>query len=267
MQEAGTDIPIFHAIEDAQDKVRIIPVVNQRQAEKTHIRGVCRLIAIAESKTFSYLQKKYHNRQQLMLACASLYSPEELINDVMISVVKDYVSQSVPYDKKAYESVLQDVKENIVPESNRVLDQLVHTLKLRNSCLADAKALGKNFKSAYEDIKQQLDYLFQPGFCYRFGADHVRDYARYLKAIELRIDRIQHNPLKDMQLMQQFEPWQQEIEALRDNNKIPQFEVDDYAWMLEEYRISLFAQGQKTRFPVSHKRLQKFIDNLNREYI
>jgi ATP-dependent helicase HrpA len=267
MQEAGTDIPIFHAIEDAQDKVRIIPVVNQRQAEKTHIRGVCRLIAIAESKTFSYLQKKYHNRQQLMLACASLYSPEELINDVMISVVKDYVSQSVPYDKKAYESVLQDVKENIVPESNRVLDQLVHTLKLRNSCLADAKALGKNFKSAYEDIKQQLDYLFQPGFCYRFGAEHVRDYARYLKAIELRIDRIQHNPLKDMQLMQQFEPWQREIEALRDNNKIPQFEVDDYAWMLQEYRISLFAQGQKTRFPVSHKRLQKFIDNLNREYI
>ena len=267
MQEAGTDIPVFHAIEDAKDKVRIIPIVNQRQAEKTHIRGVCRLIALSESKTFSYLQKKYHNRQQLMLACASLYSPEDLINDVMMSVVKDVVSESVPYSKSDYEEVLETVKETIVPNSNRVLDQLVTILKQRNSCLTEAKALGKNFKAAYDDIKHQLDYLFQEGFCYRFGAEHVRDYSRYLKAIELRLDRIKHNPLKDMQLMQQYQPWLNEMETLEDNQKIPQFEVDDYGWMLQEYRISLFAQGQKTRFPISHKRLQKFIDNLNREYI
>lgn len=267
MQEAGTDIPVFHAIEDARDKVRIIPIVNQRQAEKTHIRGVCRLIALSESKTFSYLQKKYHNRQQLMLACASLYSPEDLINDVMMSVIKDVVSESVPYNESDYAQVLEMVRENIVPNSNRVLDQLVTTLKQRNSCLAEAKALGKNFKAAYEDIKHQLDYLFQEGFCYRFGAEHVRDYSRYLKAIELRLDRIKHNPLKDMQLMQQYQPWLNEMETLENNQKIPQFEVDDYGWMLQEYRISLFAQGQKTRFPISHKRLQKFIDNLNREYI
>ncbi|GAA4352975.1 ATP-dependent RNA helicase HrpA [Kangiella taiwanensis] len=267
MQEAGTDIPVFHAIEDAKDKVRIVPVVNQRQAEKTHIRGICRLIALAEAKTFSYLQKKYHNRQQLMLACASLYSAEDLINDVMMSVIKDQVSSSVPYAKSDYMRVLDAVKESLVPNSNKVLDQLVSTLKLRNRCLADAKALGRNFKAAYEDIKQQLSYLFQEGFCYRFGAEHVRDYARYLKAIELRLERIKHNPLKDMQLMQQYQPWEDEMVTLQDNQKIPQFEVDEYGWMLQEYRISLFSQGQKTRFPISHKRLQKFIDNLNREYI
>lgn len=267
IQEAGTDIPVFHAIEDAKDKVRIVPVVNQRQAEKTHIRGICRLIALAEAKTFSYLQKKYHNRQQLMLACASLYSAEDLINDVMMSVIKDQVSSSVPYAKSDYMRVLYVVKESLVPDSNKVLDQLVGTLKLRNRCLADAKALGRNFKAAYEDIKQQLSYLFQEGFCYRFGAEHVRDYARYLKAIELRLERIKHNPLKDMQLMQQYKPWEDEMVTLQDNQKIPQFEVDEYGWMLQEYRISLFAQGQKTRFPISHKRLQKFIDNLNREYI
>ncbi|PXF62709.1 ATP-dependent RNA helicase HrpA [Kangiella spongicola] len=267
MQEAGTDIPIFNAIEDAKDKVRIIPVVNQRQAEKTHIRGVCRLMALSESKTFSYLQKKYHNRQQLMLACASLYSPEDLINDVMMSVIKDHVSRKVPYDKAGYDSVLKEVQENIVPDSNKILDQLVGTLKQRNSCLADAKALGKNFSAAYDDIKQQLEFLFQPGFCYRFGAEHVRDYARYLKAIQLRLERIKHNPLKDLQIMQQYQPWLEQVEQLEQNQKIPQFEVDEYCWMLQEYRISLFAQGQKTRFPISSKRLQKFIDNLNREYI
>ena len=67
--------------------------------------------------------------------------------------------------------------------------------------------------------------------------------------------------------MQQYKPWEDEMATLQDNQKIPQFEVDEYGWMLQEYRISLFAQGQKTRFPISHKRLQKFIDNLNREYI
>ncbi|GAA4355135.1 ATP-dependent RNA helicase HrpA [Kangiella marina] len=267
MQEAGTDIPVFHALEDAQDKVRIIPVVNKRQAEKTHIRGVCRLIALSESKTFTYLQKKYHNRQQLMLACASLYAPEDLINDVMMSVVKDQVSTAVPYTNQAYQEVLSTVKETIVPNANKVLDNLVSSLKARNSCLTEAKALGKNFKAAYDDIKEQLEFLFQEGFCYRFGAEHVRDYQRYLKAIDLRLERIKHNPLKDMQLMQQYQPWLEEMKALEDNPKIPQFEVDEYGWMLQEYRISLFAQGQKTRFPVSHKRLQKFIDNLNREYI
>lgn len=267
MQEAGTDIPIFNAIEDAMDKVRIIPVVNQRQAEKIHIRGICRLMALSESKTFSYLQKKYHNRQQLMLACASLYSAEDLINDVMMSVLKDHASRRVPYDKAGYDSVLKEVQENIVPDSNKILDQLVGTLKQRNTCLAEAKALGKNFAVAYDDIKQQLEFLFQPGFCYRFGAEHVRDYVRYLKAIQLRLERIKHNPLKDLQIMQQYQPWLEQVEELEQNQKIPQFEVDEYCWMLQEYRISLFAQGQKTRFPISSKRLQKFIDNLNREYI
>ncbi|AOE49780.1 ATP-dependent RNA helicase HrpA [Kangiella sediminilitoris] len=267
MEEAGVDFPVFNALEDAVNKVRIVPVVNKKQAEKIHIKGVCRLIALAEQKTFGYLQKKYHNRQQLMLACASLYSAEDLINDVMMSVIKSYVSDNVPYDEDAFNECLKQVEKMLVPEANKVLDQLVGTLKARNSCLSNIKAMGKNFKAAYDDIKVQLDYLFQPGFCYRFGVDHIRDYARYLKAIELRIERIQHNPLKDVQLQQTFKPWQDEMLELEKDNKIPQFEVDEYGWMLQEFRISLFAQGQKTRFPISHKRLQKFLDRLNKEYI
>ncbi|NVK22669.1 MAG: ATP-dependent RNA helicase HrpA [Kangiellaceae bacterium] len=266
MQEAGTDIPVYYAIEDAFDKVRIIPLVNKRRAHAVHLRGVCRLLAIKYQTEIKYLQKKYHHRQKLMLAASSLAKSEDLIEDVVLAVIKQLASAALPFDKNSYQTLETMLQKNIVAQSNQALDDLLSVLQLRNAGLAKVKSLGQSFAETKSDIEKQMSFLFQSGFCFRFGADKLKDFKRYLSAVDKRIERAQMNSLKECQALTQLQAWHDELDYLKDNDKIPLFEVDEYAWMLEEYRISLFAQGQKTKFPISAKRLQKFLDRLESEY-
>ncbi|WP_417446493.1 ATP-dependent RNA helicase HrpA [Kangiella sp.] len=265
-EEAGTKIPVTYALEDGGNKVRIVAVVNKRQAENVHVRGVCRLLALEKSQLLSYLKKKYHNRQKLTLSVSTLCSVDELIDDAAMACLKDLVQKNIPYDKTAFDALSRKIEKELVPTTTELLDDLVQVLQLRASILAEAKGLGKALPSTRKDIGSQCDYLFQPGFCFRFGATKIKDFKRYLSAIEKRIERAKLNPLKEAESLLMVSDWLDVRESLAEDNAIPSFEVDEFNWMLEEFRISLFAQGQKTRFPISAKRLQKFVDELERQY-
>jgi ATP-dependent helicase HrpA len=265
-EEAGTKIPVTYALEDGGDKVRILAVVNKRQAENVHVRGVCRLLALEKSQLLSYLKKKYHNKQKLTLSVSTLTSVDDIIDDAAMASLKDLVQMHIPYDKTSFAELSQKVEKELVSATTEVLDDLVKVLQLRSSILAQAKGLGKTLASTRKDITNQCDYLFQPGFCFRFGTEKIKDFKRYLSAIEKRIERAKLNPLKEAESLIVISDWVDVRESLAQDQAIPTFEVDEFNWMLEEFRISLFAQGQKTRFPISAKRLQKFIDDLEKQY-
>ncbi|ACV26580.1 ATP-dependent RNA helicase HrpA [Kangiella koreensis] len=265
-EEAGTKIPVTYALEDGGDKVRILAVVNKRQAENVHVRGVCRLLALEKSQLLSYLKKKYHNKQKLTLSVSTLASVDEIIDDAAMASLKDLVQTNIPYDKTSFAELSKKMEKELVPATTELLDDLVQVLQLRSRILAQAKGLGKTLASTRKDIGNQCDYLFQPGFCFRFGADKIKDFKRYLSAIEKRIERAKLNPLKEAESLIVISDWVDVRESLAQDQAIPTFEVDEFNWMLEEFRISLFAQGQKTRFPISAKRLQKFVDDLEKQY-
>ena len=73
-------------------------------------------------------------------------------------------------------------------------------------------------------------------------------------------------PFKEAESLIVIADWIDVRKSLAEDKAIPAFEVDEFNWMLEEFRISLFAQGQKTRFPISAKRLQKHLDDLEKTY-
>lgn len=266
LEEAGTKIPVTYALEDGGDKVRILAVVNQRQAENVHVRGVCRLLALEKASLLGYLKKKYHNKQKLTLSVSTLGSVDELIDDAAMACLRALVERNTPYDKRQYDALVQKSEKELVPATTELLDDLVQVLQLRASVLADAKSMGKTLASTRKDIISQCDYLFQPGFCFRFGAERIKDFKRYLSAIEKRIERAKLNPLKEAESLIVISDWVDVRKSLAEDKAIPAFEVDEFNWMLEEFRISLFAQGQKTRFPISAKRLQKHLDDLEKTY-
>lgn len=266
IKEAGTKVPVFYAVEDAQDKVRVISLVNKKSAGQVHLRGVCRLLAIKFAAKIKYLQKSYHNRQKLSLAASSLQGSESLINNSMLAIIKSKLEDSIPYSAKQLLDSAEAMESELIANCQSLLDDLLQVLEARNSLMTQVKKLPASLKSTKDNIKQQLDLLFTEGFCYRYGASKVRDYKRYMNAVEKRLERALNNPLKEAQSIIQFNHWYQEHANLEKNSFYPKFEVDQYLWMLEEYRISLFAQGIKTRFPISDKRLQKFIDRLAIDY-
>ena len=113
-----------------------------------------------------------------------------------------------------------------------------------------AKALSH--KDIAEDILGQLDAMFPANFLEATSFEWLRQYPRYLKAIKYRLERL--NPDKDRIAMRKIQEWQERYMALDDEDQV---RMRKFRWMLEEYRISLFAQSLGTHMRVSDKRLAK----------
>ncbi|MRX26942.1 ATP-dependent RNA helicase HrpA [Kangiella sp. HZ709] len=266
IKEAGTNIPVFYAIEDAQDKVRLIYSVSKKDADKTHLRGVCRLIAIKNHDKLKYLIKSNSVKQSLSLGTTSLCLYQDLVSSVFLAQIKLLIQNKAPSTKASYNDSLKKVSSELVAKVEESLRLLAKILKHRTQILANAKGLSNNFSDLKDDINEQLDYLFVDDFSYRYGVDKYHDYLRYLQALTARINKAKENLTKENQAAATINPWLDMRIELEESSKIPFNGYLEFLWMLEEFRISLFSQGQKTQFPISAKRLEKIVDKLNSKY-
>lgn len=115
------------------------------------------------------------------------------------------------------------------------------------------------------DIQSQLAFLFPENFITVIDQQWLREYPRYLKGIDKRYEKLKTNAKRDRQLRIDFSRlWDEYIkrQAALGKQHIESPQLEQYRWMLEEYRISLFTQELKTKFPVSEKRLKKFWDEI-----
>ncbi|HEV7477715.1 MAG TPA: DUF3418 domain-containing protein [Burkholderiales bacterium] len=122
-----------------------------------------------------------------------------------------------------------------------------------NSC-------AKNFPRESEDVKRQLERLLGPGWLARTSWPRLQHFARYLKAASLRLDKLRADPARDARLAAEIASlqaaWLREV-AAQARYGAPSAELEQFGWLLEELRVSLFAQELKTPVPVSPKRLAK----------
>ena len=110
------------------------------------------------------------------------------------------------------------------------------------------------------DIRNQLKALMPPGFLAGVPLTRLKHYPRYLHAARMRLDKFTLNPAKDAQWMQQIQSWWQAYDGrLKGDRASGLFEprLDEFRWMLEELRVSLWAQQLKTPYPVSFKRVER----------
>ena len=119
---------------------------------------------------------------------------------------------------------------------------------------------------AVKDVQQQLARLCYQGFLLMTADEYLIHYSRYLKAIEVRLQSMLQQADKDSQKMQEmakFQQWYWQSIAKRQKDETVNPERESFRWMLEEFRVSLFAQQLKTPSPVSAKRLEKAWNSLS----
>lgn len=114
--------------------------------------------------------------------------------------------------------------------------------------------------TAVQDVEAQLKRLMGKRFVLDTPIERLQHYPRYLKGIQVRLDKLKANPARDAQLMAEYAPlWtnyeRRAIQLAKLGAADPQ--IEQFRWLLEELRISLFAQELRTPVPVSVKRLQK----------
>jgi ATP-dependent helicase HrpA len=118
----------------------------------------------------------------------------------------------------------------------------------------------KAHAAAVQDIEAQVKRLMGRHFIAETPFERLQNYPRYFKGIQVRLDKLKANPARDAQLLADYTPlWtnyeRRAIQLAKLGTADPQ--IEQFRWLLEELRISLFAQELKTPVPVSVKRLQK----------
>ena len=112
-----------------------------------------------------------------------------------------------------------------------------------------------------KDVEQQIQNLVYQDCFSQTPWTYLQHLPRYLKALRLRIEKHPNNPERDGKNAASvgliWQKWQDKITALQDAHLKISAEIQDFRWLIEELRVSLFAQELKTPFPVSIKRLEK----------
>ena len=114
-------------------------------------------------------------------------------------------------------------------------------------------------RASYDDLREQLDALLTPGFLRELSTSRLAQFPRYLKAMRLRGERLRQDPTKDQQRMLQVMPYWR---AYLQHRAAGTTALDELRWLIEEWRVSLFAQELKTAEPVSAKRLARALEAL-----
>lgn len=256
----------FRAILDRMDHAELVVVDTCEKAEMVSKQGIRRLLLIQNHPHIKYVLKQFPELKDLTVIIGNVGSAQDLIND-MISAVIDRCLGKVDLSivtRALYEQWNAEVRYVLIPETTKLANQLLAMSPL----LQSIKSVLVPYDSSEEcmhDIHRQLDDLFFSGFITIAGIERILRYPSYLHGLQLRLEKLQYQIGKDQNAMQAIKPWLYRLrqfslqwrERFGEGQPLPP-SWWRFRWMLEEYRLSLFAQSIKTVEPVSEKRLLKY---------
>ena len=264
-----TQIRLWPGLVDKQTTVGYQLFNDSAVAEYQHSKGVQRLLLLNCKDARKYLLKELFRTSELEILTLNAESRAALCDDLQMSVCRELAFEfaqknGVPHDKDTFEQLVAEAKPKIVA---MVMEREQHCLKLvpgLRSLRKSLDELGDEKHPAIQDMKSQIELLVAPGFLKQSDSQVLSDIERYLRGIAKRIEKVKGQLGRDEEhipMVQGYErilvDWRLELTP-EWQAQIP--ELEEYRWLLEEFRISVFSQPLKTRRPVSEKRLRKLID-------
>lgn len=273
VEKHGISLTLFPAIEDRGDAVALIVCDTPDLAAQTSYAGLRRLLRLRLARPLKDLARRLPDKQAMCLRYSRLpeksgvkaqkanQACEELTDAIVDAVLQQvFLQMGIPRSKEAFNQRIEQQRSEIVGEGDRLCALLGESLSLYQSIASDlAGSIPLAWMQAVGDIREQLEHLIYRSFLSDIPAERLQHYPRYLKGLQRRLERLKHDPSRDRSLQMQIQPlWRQYQEKLAACEKQGKdtARLTRYRWLLEEYRISLFAQELKTLEPVSPKRLK-----------
>ena len=187
---------------------------------------------------------------------------EDLVDDILLSAVIDNAGlrAALPDSESGFERARQSVREGMVAVATELESRLYESMHKYQLVCDRLLARRDHFQLQCNDIDQQIERLLQPGFISQAGLERLREYPRYLEAIAVRLERLSGNSRKDSEYCEMLATVEQPLQKLLYQYPHIQFSdpaVAECRWLLEELRVSLFAQQLKTAVPVSFERVNR----------
>lgn len=253
-KQANILIKGYPALLDNKSSVAIQVIDNEKQAEQISEKGLLRLLMLQLDDQKKYIEKNIPHFDRFALFYATRGPRKELLEDLVAAIFRyTFIEEKPSVDNRASFELRLEAKKDLISNMNLVARLLEDILKraMQIDTILKTKSINESVKS---DITFQMQNLLGVRFMKSVPLYWLKHYSRFLKAIEYRLDKYQVNINKD-------EESQKTIVALwgrlEDAGLAQPKNMLKFRWMLEELRVSLFAQPLGTSMPVSGKRLDK----------
>lgn len=261
-RRAGHEVQVFPALVDEGETVGLQVFGSAEEQEARHRLGVRRLLLIELPSPVKQVLDGLTNAEKLGLAGSPYPSVGELLEDVRSAVVGAAVDARPPVrDEAAYHALEAEAGRDLEAQVRGVMGDVVRVLDAwRRAEKALSGRADLAVLPALTDMRAQLGRLVHRGFVAEAGVAQLRRFPTYLAALEQRREKLEGQVGRDRQLMDQIADLQgaylHQVEALPEGRP-PGERLRRVRWMLEEYRVSLWAQQLGTPTPVSDQRIRR----------
>ena len=264
IHKGGQTLVGFPALVDLQDAVAIEVFDEPDVAAQKNRAGLRRLFALQIKDALKYLEKNIPDLQKMAVAYMHLGSADELKSQIIeVALDRAFLLDPLPHDEASFKRRIDEGRGRLTLIANEVA-RLAGTILLEFGSATRKIKDTKNAPDATADCTQQLQRLLPKNFMATTPWAQLQHCARYLKAITLRLDKYRADPARDAQRLAELRPQEQRYWRLVAERKGAQdARMLEFRWLLEELRVSFFAQELRTPQPVSIKRLDKAWGQLN----
>jgi ATP-dependent helicase HrpA len=254
----------FPALVDLGGSVALRVYERRDEALFEHRRGIERLLRRALADKLKQAQRQLPLNNMLMLKWTPMGGPEALRADIVEAALRELFTGLDPdvRTRGAFEHARETIMRQLFPAA-------VELLALAEAIIAGYAELRPLLqppllgfaRANYDDLEEQLRELLAPGFLRDIGRTRLAQFPRYLKAMKLRAERLRQDPARDQARMLGVQLYWREYLKLRATSS-DDAQLDELRWLVEEMRVSTFAQEVRTAESVSPKRLAKLVEAL-----
>ena len=264
IKKGGQSLIGFPALVDLDDAVQIEVFDEPEVAAQKHREGLRRLFALQIKDALKYLEKNIPDLQKMAVAYMPLGTADELRQQIIeVALDRAFLMDPLPADELSFKKRIDEGRGRLTLIANEVA-RLAGVILVEYALAIRKIKDTKNAPEAVADCAQQLQRLVPKRFLALTPWGQLQHFSRYLKAIVLRLDKWRADPARDAAKLLELKPQDQRYWRLVAERKGAVDErMLEFRWLLEELRVSFFAQELRTPQPVSVKRLDKAWAQLN----
>ena len=264
-KQRGFSVKAFPAIVDEKDAVGIKLFETEFEQAVAMQQGLRRLLLLNVPSPIKYLHEKLPNKAKLGLYFTPFGRVLDLIDDCIACAVDKLIADfgGFVWNEEGFNKLRDFVRENVNEVTVDIAQKVEQILTLTHQLNQRLKGkMDFTMVFALSDMKSQISGLIYQGFVQKSGYARLPDLLRYLQAIDKRMDKLAQDVNRDRAAMLRVEQVQQAYQQLL--AKLPKSkpisdEVAEIRYMIEELRVSLFAQQLGTKYQVSDKRILNII--------
>jgi ATP-dependent helicase HrpA len=263
VQEGGVRLRAWPALEDRGTSVALRPMRSRRAAARATRFGLARLFMLQLPQQAKWIRDRIAADPKAALLVRGLGTPAQVGDELALLVFESVfapVTAPAVRTRAVFEARLRERRAGVVDASAAPLAALQRSLELWRALLARLASSPATWAQAVADMREQLGALIHPGFLRGMTAEQLRELPRYLQGIAVRLDKLRDAQGRDAGLAAQVRPHWERYRVLPEEARAaaePGSELSHMRWLIEELRVSLFAQQLGTRERVSAQRLER----------